>query len=705
MLGRLLFRTLLVLWLVHSVHLKNNGNGGVGRGLMPSSVYRNKGNGYGVASSVPNGNGQKSNGQGAAAGASNGHGARNPNAGMKGPVKGYGRPPFGAGADHGFWTPRGLGVPQLAGNERGGYRPNGAYARAGLGLSGRLGTPYSNGAGQKGPKSGYVSPAVMPNVQGAKTHGYGAGASVYNGQGAKPKGYGGVPNGYRLHQNGYGAGTGMPTGQGAKPNGYGPGAGIPKGYGAKPNGYIATAGVNGGASTKGYSGKPNGYAASAQNGAKPNGYGAGVGGYPDGGGAKASKPGYGFGAGGYNPVAVGYGNGIGAGYANGQGGYLGSAYGNGYSAPAKSGSGPYNGAPIIPAGLDGTSQFEAQHAGLGLGGSYGGQPISMGQEAKSKIKYGIGGLSFGGQPLGLGTDGAGKYGKGGSPYGPDIGKSAGYGAPFGGQPLGLGADPGKLAGKFGYGDVPFNSQPLGFGPHTGKSTGKYGQSGLSFEPQPLGLSPDAGKSVEKHGGRVPEPYASQPLGFGGGWQKSAGKYGKPGPYEPHTLQPVTAGKSAGQYENTQSFEPLSLDSVTAGKPYNIGNREVPPAQTVGLEVEGKSTGKYGNGGYLNGQAHAEVPLFVPVVSSLPTEAPSRTGLEAFSEPVGTAALSFASVPSSQTQPPLLEPDAALQPPSHQINIQQHLKLHIHPQGKSWRGDAKEKKYELTGFFGNDGHQG
>ncbi|XP_028975521.2 calymmin isoform X3 [Esox lucius] len=1299
MLGRLLLWTFLVLWLVHSAHLKNNGyrpapasgepngpgpqpngnGGGVGRILTPFGGYRNKGatkgnsygaaaavpsgygaktNGYGAVAGLPNGNGQKSNGYGAgvpngkgqgakpygaSATASNGHVSPNPNAGMKGPIKGYSHPPFGAGAALGMGTQRRIGVPQLSANRRGvygvngygaqprnGYRPNGAYARGGLGQG--FSTGYSNGAGQKGPKPGYTSPAAVPNGQGARPNDYGARADVPNGRVAKPSDHGGLPNGYRPRHNGYGypsggakapklgygTGTGVTNGQGTKPksygigpthlqnskgigarapngeakatnggydmpnefglpNGYGlpngqftkgvfapnrkgpkgdvrspeapsiapvpdtvpigpelikgvapapnvpqgkaypklaplqqgntyskpapepgqfpqgqlypqpepvlipqvklfpkpepaqeqaqepvpvsnrktyskpapepaqfpqgqmypqpepvliprgklypkpelakqpapvpqgktypkpapvlqgktypkpsqvpapitpqgkpcpqkviepaqvpqgkaypkpaselapvvsqwkpypkpapkpvtpalqqgktpnvpnkggaeglvpngqapnlpldqlgyvtgsevpekknggpsispgdrdivrerngltvtkyvaaflpetmaakntgpivtedtltkaspvlpsdevslgskpafvpeesaavsevlesdignppdygPGAGIPRGQGVKPNGYGAGAGLSGGAAAKGYGGNPNGYGAGAtaqnRHGAKPNGYGAGAGvskgsGVPNGfsakpngygagangGGAKAPKPGYGAGAGVYNPVAVGYGNGYGAGKSkqhegygngNGQGVYPGAAYGNGYGTPtngngygtpangngygtpangngygtpangngygtpangngygtpangngygtpvngngygtpANGGSGPYNGAPIIPAGLDGTIQFQPQPAGLGLSGSYGGQPLSTGQEAKSYTKYGIGGLHFGGQPLGLETDVASKYGKSGSPYGSDNSKSAGqygYGAPYAGQPLGQMEDPGKSAGKYGYGEMPTNPQPIGLGPHAGKSTAKYG------------LSPDAGKSLGKYGGGAPEPF-----GLGGEKQKSADKYSNLGQYEPHLLEPGMVGRSTGQYENVLPYEPLSLNPVTAGKPYGSENGQLPPAQTVGREGEGKSSGKYGRG-YLNGQvqaevvsfptattslpsiSHAPVPLFVPVVSSFPSEAPSAADSEVPAEPAGTAALSVV-----QTQAPPLGSDATLPQTSHQIHIQQHLKLHIHPQGKSWRGGDKEKKYELTGFLGNGRHQG
>ncbi|XP_064779676.1 basic salivary proline-rich protein 1-like [Oncorhynchus masou masou] len=298
----------------------------------------------------------------------------------------------------------------------------------------------------------------------------------------------------------------------------------------------------------------------------------------------------------------------------------------------------------------------------------------------------------------------------------------GYGAPYDGQRLGLGGDPGKSAGKYGYGEVPYEPQPLGLGPDSGKSNGKYGQGGLPYEPHPLGLGPDAGKSAGKYGGGAPESYAPEPLGLGGEGQKSAGKYGNLGPYEPQTLGSVTDGKSTGQYENPMPYEPLPLESDAVGMSY--GNErigEIAPAQPTRLEEEGKSTDKYGNGGYINGQVQPEVvsfppaptpwpsisyppiPSFVPVVSFFPPEAPAAAVSEAPPKPVGTASLSLASAPSTQMKAPPHGPDTALLQPPHQIHIQQHLKLHIHPQGKSWRGGAKEKKYELTGFFGNSGY--
>ncbi|KAJ7984455.1 hypothetical protein DPEC_G00355010 [Dallia pectoralis] len=201
---------------------------------------------------------------------------------------------------------------------------------------------------------------------------------------------------------------------------------------------------------------------------------------------------------------------------------------------------------------------------------------------------------------------------------------------------------------------------------------------MPSNPQHPGLDPHA-----VQGGL---PSKSQNLGFSPDAEKSLAKYGNPGAYQPQPIEPDAVVNSAGQHE----YGELPLD------------------QTVGLKGEDKSSGIYGNRGYLNGQVQAEVtsnpsaptsfpsiphtrvPLFVPLVSSFPSEAPSAPGLEASPEPAGTPALSVVS---------------ALPQTSHQIHIQQHLKLHIQPQSKSWTGGAKEKKYELTGFLGNGRYQG
>eukprot|EP00064_Thunnus_orientalis_P007330 superscaffoldBa00000806_g7350 len=261
-------------------------------------------NGYGAAAGGLGGNGAKPNGQKATAGPSGGNGARPNGQGGTGskPMKGYGRPPYGAGPSVGMGASRGLGVPQLARNQgtaygsngyngygtqpMGGY--NGGYGNAGFALGPRFG----NG-GMKGPKQGYGTSAGVPNGQGY------AGARAPNGNGAVPNGYG-YPNGgaTRPAKPGYG---GIPNGYGAKPNGYGPTRGgamrpqpgygngaVPNGYGAKPNGYGAAAGAG---APKGYGAKPNGYGGPSR-GSKPPST-KGVGAVSPGEGAKSLGNGYG----------------------------------------------------------------------------------------------------------------------------------------------------------------------------------------------------------------------------------------------------------------------------------------------------------------------------------------------------------------------------------------------------------------------------
>ncbi|XP_056221963.1 spidroin-1-like [Seriola aureovittata] len=529
------------------------------------------------------------------------------------------------------------------------------------------------------------------------------------------------------------------------------------------------AGASTGTKTKGYgagAGAPNRF------GAKPNGYGAGAEGYSNGGGAKANKPGYG--TGGY--TVPGLSNGYGAGrypYAGnpkqpayGQGAYLGAEYGNGNSyggalseagksksgygngnsysagvqpdyaslgqgvptADAKSGGArqiPYNGAPVVPAGLDGISQFEPQSVGLGpngkLGSMYGGMgdlPFgaqTLGMDAKkSNAKYGIGGLQFGGQPLSTGTNGAGKYGYGGGPYGPaGDGKSSGkygYGGfPNGGQLLGLGSN-GNTAGKYGYGRMPYEAQPAGLSPEA-KSTGEYGLAVSQYQPEPLGLN---GQVPSKYGGSE-VPYAPQALGFGGD-AKSSGKYGNQGAYRSQPLESASEGRSAGEYDPAGlPYESLPLEPDSPGKSYVKG--ELP---TPAVEGEGMSVDRYENVGYINGHvqpeavafpaaptpsptlAYPSVPSYLPVESFTPDVVPGA-GVEDLPDPAGTASLGLGSAPATETQGVVQVPeqpdDLPQQQLPRQIHIQQHLKLQFHPQG------AKNGKYDLNGFFGNSGYQG
>lgn len=84
--------------------------------------------------------------------------------------------------------------------------------------------------------------------------------------------------------------------------------------------------------------------------------------------------------------------------------------------------------------------------------------------------------------------------------------------------------------------------------------------------------------------------------------------------------------------------------------------------------------------YLTGESHL-TPDAVPGVA-----------VEDLSNPAGTASLSLDSGPAADTQavaPAHEQPDELLQKQlPRQIHIQQQLKLHFHPQNKSWRGTIK-----------------
>ncbi|XP_070847183.1 spidroin-1-like [Chaetodon trifascialis] len=565
------------------------------------------------------------------------------------------------------------------------------------------------------------------------------GASITKGQGAKPAkpdcGPSGLPNGQwmKIPRPGYNAGASASSGTNTK--GYGAGAGAPKGYGAKPNRFGASAGgqSNGGgakANKAGYG--AGGYTVPGLS----NGYGAGLG-YPYAG--KPQQPGYGQGA----YLGAGYGNrnshggitGLGetskskSGYGNGNGYSAGvqpdyaslgqgAATANGKSGGAK--QIPYSGAPAVPAGLDGMGSLP-----------FGGQPLGMGAE-KSNTKYGIGGLQFGGQPVSAGTNGAGHYGYGGSPYGPagdnkSSGKYGGLGASMGGDPApgkyGYGGFPngGQLLGlgsngnTAGYGRMPYEAQPAGLAPEA-KSTGKYGLAGSPYQPEPLGLGP-SGKLTGKYGGSE-VPYAPQALGFGSE-AKSSGKYDNQGPYQPQPLESASEARSGGEYDTAGlSYEPLPLEPESAGKSYVKG--EV-PTPAIAVESDEMSIDRYENVGYINGQvqpevvafpaaptpsptlAYPSVPSYLPMESSYTPDVVPGAGVEDLPDPAGTASLGFDSAAATGThgeaQVPEQADDLLQQQLPRQIHIQQHLKLHFHPQG------AKNNKYDLNGFFGNSGYQG
>ncbi|XP_075314358.1 calymmin [Odontesthes bonariensis] len=609
---------------------------------------------------------------------------------------------------------RGLGVPQLARNQGKGH--NGVYGSAGL----ALGPRYGNG-GTKG---------LM--------QGYGNAAGVSNGYGAKPNGYGGPRGGAMRPQPGYGNGA-VPNGHGSKPNGYGAaaGTGVFKGYGAQSNGYgtmqngkgqtFQGADVSNGKSYKGRVPSPQQQAEAAVENVSsqhvitegevpdvpeptsgllvmvtqekyqklppyvPQGINykqtpliheatpepvsvhpeardsdhapepepAPMG--PRDKGQKGATSGPAPVVPQSNPVPeaeaeTGYGHGAypAAGYEIGKsyGGY-GQGYGQGYgagpqpdfaslsqgvpTADGKSGGNQellFNGAPVVPAGLDGINQFKPQSAGFGkLGGMYGGLGGSPFGGQPSNTKYGIGGLQFGGEPIS-----AGNYDYGVNPYVP--------------------AGDGKSPGKYGYGGFPNGGQLLS---GNGNMPGKYGYGRIPYEVQQAGLSPEA---------------------------KSAGQYDKQGPYQSQPLESATEGTTG------LTHEALPHEPDSAGKPYVKG--EVP---TPALAVEE-------NAGYINGQVQPEAPTlsttlahqFVPVESFTPDMVP--VDVQDLHDPEGTASL-LGSAPVTDTQGEAQEqkqPDDLHELP-RQIHIQQHLKLHFHPQG------AKNGKYDLNGFFGNSGYQG
>ncbi|XP_058476523.1 calymmin isoform X2 [Solea solea] len=467
--------------------------------------------------------------------------------------------------------------------------------------------------------------------------------------------------------------------------------------------------------------------AGGSTGMQTKGYGASAGGFPNGGGAKANKPGYG--TGGYavpglshgygaglrypyagNPKQPGYGQGafLGAGYGNPYGGNADvgeasqskSGFGNGYiagvqpdyaslgqgvpAADAQSGVAaqvPYNGAPIVPAGLDGVSQFEPQSAGLvpngKLGGIYGGmgslpfgaQTLGMGAEKSSK-KYGIGGLQFGAQPLTPGAPGAGKYGYGAGAYGP-----TGYnGFPSNGQLPGHGST-GHIPGKYGYGQMLYEAQQAGLSPEA-KSAGKYGLAGSPYQPETLGL----------------------------------GHYENQGLHHSQPLESASEATAGVEYDAAGlPYESLPSELHSPGKSY-VKKQLLTPA--AARESEGLSVDRYDNVDYINGHVQPQVVAYPAAPTPSPTlvSAPSltddvvlRVGVEDLPGNMGPVHLSLDSAPATETQGGVQvaeEPDDLLQEQlPRQIHIQQQLKLHFHPQG------AKNSKHDLNGFFGNSGFQG
>lgn len=391
----------------------------------------------------------------------------------------------------------------------------------------------------------------------------------------------------------------------------------------------------------------------------------------------------------------GYTPGLGSPYAGkpkqpgyGQAAYLGAGYGYGNVAGVQpdyaslqgqrvpSGSAkqtPYNGDMMVSGGIDGMSQFQPQSAGLvsngKLGTMYGGMG-SLPFEGKNP-KFGIGGLQFGGSPSSLGTNGARTYGHGGTPYGPAVGakpfgKYGSGGSSNGGQPLGLGSNA-NTPGKYGYGRMPYEIQTAGQSPQV-----------PAYQPEPAGVG-QKGKATGKYGGSQ-VPYASQALGVGG------------------------EAKPAMTYEAAAlPYDSLPLELATGGKSYVKGETPTPAVAAV----EGASIDRYDNVGYISGQVQPEVVAF----PGAPTREPTVPYPSAASYlPVDSAVTSYGAGVGSNDPAPVTESQAASQgleqtddeqQMPRQIHIQQHLKLHFHPQG------GNNGKFDLNGFFGNenDGYKG
>nr|XP_055031620.1 calymmin [Misgurnus anguillicaudatus] len=299
-------------------------------------------------------------------------------------------------------------------------------------------------------------------------------------------------------------------------------------------------------------------------------------------------------------------------------------------------------------------------------------PKGLGSKGKSQTKYGIGGRAFGGSPNGYQMNPFGKYGNGGLQYG---------------------TKPYNAGGTYGFGGLPYNNQPFGHGGD--KFSGKHGFGGLPNGGQSFGLGTDA-KSV---------------------------KYGNPAvPYE--FLGPVTDGQSV---EESRNLEALHQGPQIDGQKSidHFGEGEVPPqpdqpAILAAVDQPAKSTDKYETGHYANERIQPEVVSFpaaptegpvpdVPAITSFDS-AHLSTGsslslegspLALLPVPVESAVSDVVSEVSTSplsSQPEL--PTLMLQPaPPQQIHIQQHMKFHFHPQGKSQTG-GKEDKYHLNGFFGS-----
>ncbi|XP_065098873.2 calymmin [Paramisgurnus dabryanus] len=286
------------------------------------------------------------------------------------------------------------------------------------------------------------------------------------------------------------------------------------------------------------------------------------------------------------------------------------------------------------------------------------------------------------------------------------GKAAG---PQGMLPKGLGSK-GKSQTKYGIGGRAFGGSPNGYQKNP---FGKYGNDGLQYGNKPY----NAGGTY----GFGSLPYNNQHFGHGG--DKFSGKHGNPAvPYE--FFGPVTDGQSVDESRNLEALhQGPQIDGQKSID--HFGEEEVPPqpnqpAILAAVDQPVKSTDKYETGHYANEKIQPEVVSFpaaptegpvpdVPAITSFDSAhlstgsslSPEGSPLALFPVPVESAVSDVVSEVSTSPLPPQPElPTFMLQPaPPQQIHIQQHMKFHFHPQGKSQTG-GKEGKYHLNGFFGS-----
>lgn len=80
-------------------------------------------------------------------------------------------------------------------------------------------------------------------------------------------------------------------------------------------------------------------------------------------------------------------------------------------------------------------------------------------------------------------------------------------------------------------------------------------------------------------------------------------------------------------------------------------------------------------------AYSSVPSYLPVESSFTPDEVLGAGVQDLPDPAGTAGLILESASATETQGVAQGSEQPDDLP-RQIHIQQHLKLHFHPQGKS-----------------------